>query len=49
MIISVAREHHWAPEVLGALYFDAEDYMGLRFWFEDIKEVDKAIKNSTKP
>lgn len=40
---SVAREYKWSPDVLGDLFFDAEDYLGLLFWHEDIKEMQKNL------
>lgn len=43
MVKSVVREYHWAPEVVGALFFDAEDYKGLGFWYNDAKEVSESI------
>lgn len=47
MIKSVVREHHWAPATIGALYFDAEDREGLEYWYNDIIEVDKKLKEKT--
>lgn len=46
MIASVAREYKWPPEVLGGLFFDAEDYEGLEFWYNDIKQMHKEIKSA---
>lgn len=43
MVKSVVREHHWAPEVIGALFFDAQDYLGLQYWYEDVKEVSDSL------
>jgi hypothetical protein len=48
MVKSVVREHHWAPSQVGALYFDAIDYEGLVYWYEDVKEVDESLKEKTK-
>ena len=45
MIKSVVREHHWAPDTLGVLFYDREDYLGLLYWYEDIIEVHKELKN----
>lgn len=44
MIKSVVREHHWAPSVVGALYFDNEDYLGLEYWYNDVTETVKALE-----
>lgn len=45
MVQSVVREHHWAPSEVGALYFDAQDYQGLEYWYNDVKKVSDEIKN----
>lgn len=44
MFISLAREHHWSPGILGDLFFDEEDYLGLRFWYNDLEEVNRQLK-----
>jgi hypothetical protein len=44
MFVSLTREHHWPPSVLEGLFFDAEDYLGLYFWFNDLKEVEEEMK-----
>jgi hypothetical protein len=43
MVKSVVREHHWAPEIIGALFFDAEDRFGLEYWYTDVKEVHEQL------
>jgi len=48
MFRSIAREFHWAPEILGALYFDREDHYGLVFWIDDIKESHEDLKTKKK-
>lgn len=47
MVKSVVREHHWSPSQVGDLYFDMEDYQGLVYWYEDVKEVDASLKEKT--
>jgi hypothetical protein len=44
MIVSVVRNYHWTPEVIGKLYIDDIDYQGLIFWYEDAKEMNKLTK-----
>lgn len=44
MIVTVVREHHFSPDVLGDFYLDALDYTGLEFWFEDVVQCSKEIK-----
>lgn len=34
----------WSPTEIGDLFIDAQDYMGLEFWYNDIKEVTEVIK-----
>lgn len=48
MFVSLVREYHWPPSVLEGLFFDREDYMGLVFWYEDLKEVSDSIKSKSK-
>lgn len=48
MAISVAREHHWPPNVIGGLFFDAVDYKGLTYWYNDAKEVERQMKSKLK-
>lgn len=48
MIKTVVREHHWAPSVVGALFFDKGEYDSLDFWYNDIVTVDKEMKEKTK-
>lgn len=49
MVKSVVREHHWPPDIIGGLYFDAIDYEGLVYWYQDVKEVDEGIREKIKP
>jgi hypothetical protein len=44
MIVSVVREHHWAPEIIGALFVDDGDHHGLEFWYNDVLEVSNELK-----
>lgn len=44
MVVSVVREHHWAPSEVGALYFDSEDHHGLEYWYNDVKLCNDEIK-----
>jgi len=42
---SVVRNHHWAPEIMGALYFDSQDIHGLLYWYADVIQAEKDLKN----
>jgi hypothetical protein len=35
---------HWKIEEICLLYFDNQDYRGLFFWYEKIKEESKRMK-----
>lgn len=41
MFLSLGREHHWPPSVLGGLFFDRQDYYGLLFWYDDMVALSK--------
>jgi hypothetical protein len=43
MFSSLVREFHWPPSVLEGLFFDGEDYRGLFFWYNDIKEMHDEV------
>jgi hypothetical protein len=45
MIKSIVREHKWHPEIIGKLYIDDQDFNGLDFWYNDIKQEVDALKN----
>lgn len=47
MMASVAREFKWSPDILGDLFFDAEDYQGLEYWYNDIVEMHKQLKGKS--
>lgn len=48
MVATVVGKYRWSPEIIGDLFFDAEDYFGLEFWYNQVKEeseeFDKKIK-----
>lgn len=48
MIISVAREFHWPPSILGGFFIDGQDFEGLEFWYEDCVKVNEELKNKKK-
>ena len=48
MIWSVVREHHWPPEVIDGLYLDSADHFGLEFWYDDLIEVHKELKQKNR-
>lgn len=48
MIASVVREYKWSPDIIGDLFFDAEDYFGLVYWYNDIEEIHKDFKAKNK-
>jgi hypothetical protein len=48
MILTVVREFHWAPSIVGALYIDAEDYEGLEYWYNDVVKTNKELNPKAK-
>jgi hypothetical protein len=48
MVKSVVREHHWSPFLIGDLYLDKVDHLGLEYWYEDVKEVSEKIAEKYK-
>jgi len=48
MFRTVAREHHWPPQILGGLYLDRVDHLGLEFWVDDVIKVNEEIKQLIK-
>lgn len=45
MVRSVAREFHWPPKTIGGFFIDAQDYLGLEFWYNDVKEANDQLKS----
>lgn len=41
------RDMKWSPEIIGDLFFDAEDYHGIEFWYNDIAQTIKEIQAQT--
>lgn len=46
MVTSVVGHYKWSPFVIGDLFIDAEDELGLEFWYN---EVDRMVKELPKP
>lgn len=46
MIKSIIREHHLTPGVIDAFFLDAADYHGIEWWYNDVIESDKQLKDS---
>ena len=34
----------WPPDVLGGLFFDAQDHLGLEYWYEEIQRINGQIE-----
>lgn len=47
MIVSLIREHHWAPDIIGALYIDGMDYNGIELLFDDLVKAHAELKKKT--
>jgi hypothetical protein len=48
MIRSVAREFKWPPNVIGGLFVDDADYLGLEYWYNDVLEMVNETKKQSK-
>lgn len=48
MIKSVVREHHWQPDVIESLYLDDMDFLGLIYWYNDVIEHKRQVKEESK-
>ena len=46
MVTSVVNYYKWSPKEIGDLFIDAEDYLGLEFWYN---EVVRMVKELPKP
>lgn len=44
IIKSVVREHHFSPAEIDAFFLDDIDYHGLEFWYNDVRQVSKELK-----
>ena len=44
VIVSIVREHHWSPEVIGNLHYEYGDYESLMYWYNDIVKVQDELK-----
>jgi len=44
MIISCVREYHWSPETINKMFLDADDWMGIETWYNDIKYLAQKYK-----
>ncbi len=47
MVKSVVREFQWLPTEIGSLFIDGIDYLGLEYWYNDVAEVSKELKQKT--
>jgi len=41
------RDTKWSPEIIGDLFFDAEDYESLEYWYDDIIQSIKELPKET--
>lgn len=44
MIKSIVREHKWTFLIIEEMFLDEQDFKGIEFWYQDIKEVTEALK-----
>lgn len=43
MVTTVARGFKWTPKEIMDLYVDDHDFLGLMFWYKDVKEQIKKL------
>ncbi len=43
MVKSVIREFKWSPFEIENLFIDDRDYLGLEYWYEDVKATSKKL------
>jgi hypothetical protein len=44
MVKSIVRSFQWTPETINGLYLDGIDHFGLKYWYDDCKEVEREMK-----
>ncbi len=44
MSFTVCAEHSWTPHYCLELYLDDIDHFGLKFWYDEIRERSKKVK-----
>ena len=43
IINSVVNQYNWTPQVISEMYCDDLDFLGLTYWYEEVKQiVDKS-------
>lgn len=49
MIKTICRSFDWAsPMIVNDMYCDEEDYFGIGFWYNDVKEQHEEIEKQNK-
>lgn len=48
IIKSIVRMYKWTPDEVGRLNIIGKDYRSLIFWYNDVKDYVKEIKEKTK-
>jgi len=49
MIYSVVMQLQWTPNQIDSLYLDADDYLGLEYWYNQVAQYSKDIKKAGTP
>jgi hypothetical protein len=42
-------ELKWPPNIIGGLFYDRIDYLGLLFWYDTVNEKIKRMKPRVNP
>ncbi len=48
MVISIVGKYRWSPDIVGDLFFDNQDYLGLEFWYNQVAEESREIEKIRK-
>ena len=48
IIKSIIREHHFPPQVIDALFVDDQDYHGLEWWYNDVRQAGEEFEAKLK-
>lgn len=48
MVVSVINTYHWTPSYINRMYVDSLDYMGIEFWYNEVKKQHDSLESPKK-
>jgi hypothetical protein len=48
IIKSIVNNYNWTPKTISKMYCDDLDFQGLLYWYKEVEEIDKKVKNQKK-